>query len=498
MCVLKTSGKNGDNYSVIVTNSCGSVTSNPALLTISTAPVVSCPAPITTCAGSTVTFKGSATGTSPISYQWVNALAPTIVLSTTTSLTRTLVQSNHTYTFTATNLCGSSSCTACLTVNTIPTLTCQPSPITVCTSTSGGGVRCGQGGPSACFNICANGTNLTYKWLENGKVITNCINSYTGATTDNMCALNLTSAKNGYKYSVIVTNSCGSVTSNAAVLTVSGLPTITTQPVNVCVTNGGNATFSVTATNATTYQWQTGGSNIAGATKSSYTITGVTTSMSGKQYNVFVCNYCGCVNSSLATLTVTTPCPAPTCLSNSAGCSNSETLKWCSVTGAKTYTVKYWTKICGCGTDTMTISVNCASASICNLKCGHTYYWKVQTVCTNCNCGGGSSIWSTISSFTTKSCSCGRDMAKSDNSDAEIRVYPNPTTSIINVSMTDLISSPDMVIYNMSGQVVYTESKINIDNAVTKQVDMTNYAPGVYFIKLTNNEMVKTIKFIKQ
>ena len=150
----------------------------------------------------------------------------------------------------ASNSCGSSSCNAQLTVNTKPALTCEPSNVNVCTSNasgSGNGVCLGNNSSnnSACFTICANGSNLKYQWFENGKAVSAC-NTYSGCTSSSFCVLNY-SGKNGYTYYVIVSNSCGSVTSSSALLIVDTPPSITTQPQGVCVNSGGNATFCVTA-----------------------------------------------------------------------------------------------------------------------------------------------------------------------------------------------------------------------------------------------------------
>jgi Matrixin len=87
------------------------------------------------------------------------------------------------------------------------------------------------------------------------------------------------------------------------------LPVITAQPVGATVTTGGSASFSVTATGATGYQWTFNGSNIGGATGATHTISSVTTANAGS-YRVVVSNGVGSVNSDTVTLTVNAP-PAP-------------------------------------------------------------------------------------------------------------------------------------------------------------------------------------------
>jgi hypothetical protein len=67
---------------------------------------------------------------------------------------------------------------------------------------------------------------------------------------------------------------------------------------------GQTATFSVTATNATGYQWQKNGSNISGANSSSYTTPQTTTNDNNSTFACVVSNSAGSVTSSSATLTV--------------------------------------------------------------------------------------------------------------------------------------------------------------------------------------------------
>ena len=89
-------------------------------------------------------------------------------------------------------------------------------------------------------------------------------------------------------------------------------PTITAQPGNVSVTIGSSATFSVTAggTGPFTYQWQKGGTAIAGATSASYTTPATVASDNGSIFNVIVSNG-SATTSNNATLTVTSAATPP-------------------------------------------------------------------------------------------------------------------------------------------------------------------------------------------
>jgi hypothetical protein len=135
-------------------------------------------------------------------------------------------------------------------------------------------------------------------------------------------------------YTMMVTGTAGAVARAREVsfLVSNGTaPSITQQPQSQQACVGTNATFTVTAPGAVSYQWQVstngGGSfsNITGATASSYTATGVTTALHNNQYKVIVYGQCNNTTSSAATLTVLTlpaisgqPQSATLCLNSDA------------------------------------------------------------------------------------------------------------------------------------------------------------------------------------
>lgn len=93
-------------------------------------------------------------------------------------------------------------------------------------------------------------------------------------------------------------------------------PVVTNHPPNRTICNGGTTTLSVTATNATSYQWQensgAGFVNLAeggvysGVNSATLTLTGATSAINGYQYRCRAINASGTVNSNPATMTVIT------------------------------------------------------------------------------------------------------------------------------------------------------------------------------------------------
>ena len=178
----------------------------------------------------------------------------------------------------------------------VPTITAQPANAAV------------TAGQTASFSVTATGTGtLTYQWEKNSVNIA-------GATAASYTTPVTTAADSGSTFSVAVSNSAGSTTSNAASLAVSDPlpPTVATQPQNQTVTEGQAATFSVTAAGAgtITYQWQKDSVSITGATGASYTTPAATAADSGSTYAVLVGDCAGSVTSSAAVLSVQVPAQA--------------------------------------------------------------------------------------------------------------------------------------------------------------------------------------------
>ncbi|HEU6448133.1 MAG TPA: immunoglobulin domain-containing protein [Verrucomicrobiae bacterium] len=160
-------------------------------------------------------------------------------------------------------------------------------------------------GQTAVFGVLANGTTpLYYQWYFNGT------NLLVGSNGDHLTISNVQDTDAG-DYSVVVTNYLGSVTSVVATLTVVDPPIITIQPINVTISAGDTATFSVTATGTLplAYQWRKNGlnlgdgGNISGSTTANLAIGNASYS-DGANYTVVITNYAGSVTSSVAILTV--------------------------------------------------------------------------------------------------------------------------------------------------------------------------------------------------
>jgi len=187
-------------------------------------------------------------------------------------------------------------------------------------------------GSDASFAVTATGSQVQYQWQVSTDGGAN-FSDINGATTSTLQVSGVTGAMNNYRYRVIVSNSCpSSITSSAAILSVSVPAGITSAPTNNTVCEGQNAIFTVTASGSSnTYQWQvsndggTSFTNINGETNSTLTLNSVTAAMNNNRYRV-VLGSCSStpLNSPSATLTVNTAAGITTQPANIVACAGND------------------------------------------------------------------------------------------------------------------------------------------------------------------------------
>ena len=206
-----------------------------------TAPVIiTQPLSRTNIAGNTASFSVVAKATGPLNYRWLKGgqLMPQQTNSLL-SLTQVSDADAATYTAIVTNAAGSvTSNPAILTIVDPPLITSQPSN------------RTNLAGTSATFSVAAKGTSpLLYRWLK-GTV-------FIAQQTNTTLTLANVSDADAARYSVVITNVAGSITSAPAILTVVDRPSITKQPLSRTNLAGSAATFTVAAngTSPLSYQW---------------------------------------------------------------------------------------------------------------------------------------------------------------------------------------------------------------------------------------------------
>ncbi len=155
-------------------------------------------------------------------------------------------------------------------------------------------------GSNVTFSVTVGGQGpFTYQWQFNQADIP-------GATGSSYNILSARTTNAGI-YGVTISSPNGTVSSSNASLTVLG-PAITSHPMSQTVTQGGTATFSVTATGAppVTYQWEFNGADIPGAVNDMLTLMNVQPADAGN-YTARVTDSFGSVRSGAAVLQLLVP-----------------------------------------------------------------------------------------------------------------------------------------------------------------------------------------------
>jgi len=339
------------DYTVVVQNNWGSVTSTVATLAVGVPPGIQTqPNNLTVVEGETATFSVVANGTEPFGYQWYfNGSAGASDTNSSLSLVNAQTPQGGSYTVVVTNSWGSvTSAVAVLSVSVPPTITSQPQ--------NQGAI---QGpGQSVSFNVEAGGTApLTYQWYLNSAPVGG------PAAQGSTLTINNPGPPQAGSYTVVVSNPGSAVTSAVATLTIYIPPTITPPPpANQTVTQGQNATFSVAAngTSPLSYQWNFDGAPLSGATNSSLTLTDVQASQAGT-YTAVVTNLAGTISSPPVTLTVNIP-PTITTQPNSEAVASDKNASF-SVVASGTAPLAYqWffngSPLGGPGNNTPTLTLN--------------------------------------------------------------------------------------------------------------------------------------------
>lgn len=89
---------------------------------------------------------------------------------------------------------------------------------------------------------------------------------------------------------------------------------------------------------------------------------------------------------------------------------------------------------------------------------------------------------------TVTNCNAGCNVDLEKNTTADINIYPNPVSSVLNI---EGINEGQVTITDVMGQTVYSSS-------VKSEIDVRNFRTGIYFITVENDKQQKMLKFIKR
>jgi hypothetical protein len=302
-----TPAMDGDAFLCTVSDSTGTATSQPAVLTVDETPpqITAEPSDKSATPGTSTYFRITAGNASTTfgyyDYQWQREPAGSAIWSdlsasstysgvTQSQLTLyncTLAMEGDQFRCVVTNTAGATlSSAATLTVGTTPVITLQPLPLS------------SSVGQTVSLTVAATGTGpLTYQWYKYATLVGN-------TTTLTLGNLQLGDAGT---YGVHVSNAFGVAYSTNVGLTVTAAsPPGVGAPLQSVTANAGQdvaLTIAATGSPPFSYQWRKNGVNMAGATAATLTLPGVTSADAGL-YDVVITNPGGTTTSNAVTLAV--------------------------------------------------------------------------------------------------------------------------------------------------------------------------------------------------
>jgi hypothetical protein len=280
------------NYTVVVSNASGSAESDPATLSVITAPVIVAPPVSQSVAqGSPLTLTVQAAGTG-LSYQWFKddtALQGPSAVSPTYFVSAAFLVDVGSYTVRVSNAAGVAvGGPVSVSVISPPIVSTPPQSQTLA-----------EGAPLT-LNASAVGVGLSYQWLFNEKPIPGPLG------TASSLVIGAVKPSDAGVYSVVVSNFAGTATSGGATVNVVSIPSITFGPQGRTVAEG--TALSLTASvsgSGLSYQWIKDGTPIPApiGTSGALEFAAVKASDTGV-YSLRVSNLAGSATSEGATLTV--------------------------------------------------------------------------------------------------------------------------------------------------------------------------------------------------
>lgn len=337
-----------------------------------------------------------------------------------------------TYSVVGTNSVGClASATISLAINPSPTVTAVASPTAVC--------------PGSPVNLTASGAD-TFTWST--------------AATTTVTTANPTVATT---YSVVGTNSLG-CNGTGTVAVAMNIPNISIgSPTAICLGNTAN----LLASGANSYTWSTGSNAININVTPSVTTT----------YSIAGTNSLGCVGSQSINLIVN-PNPTITAVNIPSIICSGET-----------------TTLTAGGTSSYTFYTNPGSAIFTSTTVNSPSVASTPTASANYTIVGMNNFGCTQTKFLTQIVNPCVGIKENTGSSALISIFPNPTSGLFVLDVTNSTGAIGIDVYNVIGAKVKSQ-KINSGK---NDISLNDQSNGIYLIYvIENNKTIHVSKIVKQ
>lgn len=301
---------------------------------------------------------------------------------------------------------------------------------------------------------------------------------------------NIISVSQSGVYTVTVTNVEGCAATTNVTVSVNPLPIITING-NTTICEGSNTTL--TASGANTYSWNTGDNtaSVNVTTSGTYTVTGVSTAGCSNTADVTVSV------SQLPVITITGETDFCAGESTTLTANGGVTYLWSDNTTESTLTTSMAGSYqvtgyneAGCTASvTVTVHVWQLAATEFSVECPDSCYtWNGQDYCAT---GEYTQTLQTVHGCDSVVTLHLTITVGIDDYDliGNIVLYPNPATQYVDVRVDGDMDVKGIEVYDMYGKLVRVSEMTRIN--------VTDFADGIYFVKVTTDKGVVTKRFVK-
>ena len=452
--------------------------------TVTTTPTVSITAfsPVTSirCQGTAnVTYTTTATNSTGMTYSLdALSIAGGNTINAATGAVTFAANWNGTTTITAVaSGCNGPATTTCV-VTTTPLVAITPySPTT--------SSRCQGAGMIAYTTSATNATGITYTLDALSLAGGNTINALTGEVT-------FDATWNGSTTITATATGCNGTVSTSTVV-------LSTPPVSIApfsaptVTNCqaiGTYATTTTATNSTGITYSLDAPSIAGGNTINPTTGALTFAPTWAGTTTITASAAGCNGPATTTQVITiTPLPGAagtiTSIGNDSVSINENNVIYsvATIANATSYIWTYYSGGSDVNVETATNSLTLnfyASATSGNLTV------KGHNACGEGVVSNNYPIW--VSPVGVNEV----------ESNVTYQIYPNPTHGVVTININGISDDLDLQIINLQGKIIRAERLTNDTPSFTQDIDLSKYAKGIYYIKLTNKNFTKVEKLVVQ
>lgn len=297
----------------------------------------------------------------------------------------------------------------------------------------------------SCFGAATGSSTITTSGVSGPYTY-----SWTGSASTASVAANL--AAGLYSVTVTAGGTC-TATQTISVTQPASLTASSTQTNATCITPGRASLSASGATPPYNYSWTPsgGGSSVAN-------------NLSGGTYTCIIVDANNCVNNHTLAISSNTVAPVLNpALSSSVICAGQSASM--SVTGADTYS---WST--GATTASITVSPTVTTS------------YSVTGTSTSNGCTTTLPLTLSVSSCT--------GIGELSLAEPAFRIYPNPTQGIVYV---ELEQASQVLVCNVLGDVILETGSVE----GTQRVNLSKYSDGVYFIKIVNGSMQRSVRVVK-